>query len=993
MRILLLINFILGFAFNSIAQQRELEFQNFTQGNGLPSNECYFIYRDSKNFLWIATDQGVVRYNGNNMERFELPDNVVFKIREDDKGRIWFFSHTGRLSYFFNGTVYPYKFNNLISAIFKSILIIDGYVDNNDNVVLAGKYKYQNCRISGSGKIEITQNTVNAYKDSMIYLVSPFPKDNLFTQQTGFSLIKPDTVFIKFKTGNEEMLYSIPCKTGATNQFGCITMNKKDLFFFTNDKIIKICADGSYKVKQFPANILCLSAGKDNKMWVGMIKHGCILLNTDLEEIQNTQLLEDKSISSITSDYEGGTWFSTLEKGVYYLKSIHVYNLNGDSILNQPVFRLCNLADSAFLFANKEGVYKFSNNTSSAVYKMKNERIIDLFTDDDNNIYFAGKLSIKPVYLGEIRRQNDNPGKKIAIMHTSTEVAMLSKNKYLFGQGVMLDRADFTNTSINNINNDFLHADVTILNINPGIIFCDLKKQAWMGSISGLYKLNEKHDILIPFKDTSTFFQKGISAMRQMENGLYTIGIRFGGIVLMEDSVIIGNITESNGLLSNSIKYLMPLKDQLWAATAKGISVVQFRSYHPLKYTITNIGNNEGFYNNIIYQLMPFQENILAATSNGIYVFEDPAQFLNRIQPPIPLYINSVNYYKGDTTNISDITVPFKNNRLKIKYSAISYNSGDEIKYYYRLDDNGSWHTINATELLLENLSPGKYHLELKADIPSQQRFSDIQKLTITIEKPWWQNNWLRFGALLFVALLTYTLYRNRLIKIKKRERQKAIDRTTMIELEQTALRSQMNPHFIFNCLTSIQQLIVTGKSTQANEYLVRFARLIRKTLELSTRPYIKIADEKDYLTEYLILEELRITDQFNFSIEMDNNIDIHKTEIPNMMLQPIVENAIRHGIKHLENKKGNIIISFKRSEGYIICSVTDNGVGRNEIKDSKNLFSEQKSFGMEIIRKRLELQPGNKEGDFFIEIKDLQDSEGNVLGTQVIIQLPYKST
>ena len=161
-----------------------------------------------------------------------------------------------------------------------------------------------------------------------------------------------------------------------------------------------------------------------------------------------------------------------------------------------------------------------------------------------------------------------------------------------------------------------------------------------------------------------------------------------------------------------------------------------------------------------------------------------------------------------------------------------------------------------------------------------------------------------------------------------------------MLELEQTALRSQMNPHFIFNCLTSIQQLIVSGNIVDANDHLVKFARLIRKTLELSARPYIKLKDEKDYLEEYLALEQLRIPGQFEFSIAIDGNINISKTEIPNMMLQPIVENCIRHGIKHLENKKGTISISFHQHPDFILCTITDNGIGRNNNEKQAEMLS-----------------------------------------------------
>ena len=476
--------------------------------------------------------------------------------------------------------------------------------------------------------------------------------------------------------------------------------------------------------------------------------------------------------------------------------------------------------------------------------------------------------------------------------------------------------------------------------------------------------------------------------MRQMDNGLYTIGVRFGGIVLMRDTTIIANITEADGLLSNSIKYLLPLKDQLWAATAKGISVINFQAYNPLKYTITSIGRNEGFYNVIINQLMLFKEDIIAATNSGIYTIENPSVFLNHEPLSIPLYISSINYYKGDTSNISTLSVPYSNNRIRIKYKAVCFNAPEEVKYYYRFDDNDTtWQTASGTELLLENLSPGTYKLEIKAAVTNQHRFSGLQRLVIKIEKPWWQNNWLRFLAILVFAGIAFMVYKSRIRAIRRKE----MLNHRMTELEQTALRSQMNPHFIFNCLTSIQQLIISGKTTDANEHLVKFARLIRKTLELSARPYIRIAEEKEYLEEYLFLEQLRIPGQFEYSIDIDPAIDINKTEIPNMMLQPIVENCIRHGIKPLESKKGMIQISIKKMPGHILCSVEDNGIGREFAWKERNKLTEQKSYGMGIVRKRLELLAETEDGNFSLDITDLRNESGNPEGTKVILQLPFK--
>ena len=234
---------------------------------------------------------------------------------------------------------------------------------------------------------------------------------------------------------------------------------------------------------------------------------------------------------------------------------------------------------------------------------------------------------------------------------------------------------------------------------------------------------------------------------------------------------------------------------------------------------------------------------------------------------------------------------------------------------------------------------------------------------------------------------------RYRIKKVQADEERKTALNAKIAELEQTALRAQMNPHFIFNCLTSIQQLIVTGDKTEANEYLVKFARLIRKTLDLSASPFISIKDEMEYLAEYMFLEQLRITGRFEYFIDADKTIDAEKIHIPNMMIQPVVENCIRHGIKSLEHRKGFINVHFKMNEGKLTCTVKDNGIGRkNSANESADLIK-HKSYGIDIIEKRLKVFEELNDEQMGVEIKDLFNDDATPAGTEVILQLPYKIT
>jgi hypothetical protein len=974
MKIPLIVLLLLAFGFNSFCQQKEFEFKNLTTENGLPSNESYFVFRDSKDFLWFATDQGVVRYSGGKMEKFELPDNVVFKIYEDSKGRIWFFSHTGKLAYFFKERIYAYRYNDNIIKALKTVIISNAYVNDNDEIIINSAFR--NVKISAQGVIT-TYPYENLKSDSTVFSISPTGNNNnqFFAQVNTANYEYLRYVSIKLKISGTIISYTFPGISEAFSQYGCVTENANNFFFFFGKNLIKLNADGSYKKISFSGIISCIEIDKQN-IWVGLIKNGAILLDTGLNVVYKDPTLINKSVTSIRKDYEGGTWFSTLEKGIFYLKNSGIKHLTGDSSINQPVFRLFKTSDSSLLFGNKDGVFRFSKGHIYPVTLQKYSQITDIFEDGYKNVFILGNKEIRKCGLGEYVKIKDVYFKKCFFLYSASERAILTENKYLVNSYSGISCFDIAAQLKTNEGSGCLDYNITSSN-GQGIIFIDSQKKMWRGTINALYSYNADNSAPVQFKPDDSLFNKGVTCIRQLHNDVYAIGIRFGGIVLMQDTTVIANITEKNGLLSNSIKYLLPLKDQLWAATANGISVISFQSYAPIKYSITNIGKNEGLYNIIINQLLPFGSSIMASTSNGIYEIENAAQFLNTSPKPIPFYINTVSYYKGDTSDISSITLPYNNSRIVIKYSAICFNLADDTKYYYRFDNvDTSWHEITSTELLLENLIPGTYNLQVKAAIPAEQRFSDIKRIQIKI----------------IILSLGYAFFQNRIKKIQNRENQNTILRTKMVELEQTALRSQMNPHFIFNCLTSIQQLIISGNKTDANEYLVKFARLIRKTLELSASSFITVEEETGYLKEYLVLEQLRIPGQFEFSINIDADINVHKTEIPSMMLQPIIENSIRHGIKHLENKKGHIDISLRRHGEYVLCTISDNGVGRAKSGESKgSSFIENKSYGMEIVTRRLSAISFHHKNEGTIEVEDLLNTDGSSAGTKVTMQLPFK--
>ena len=212
------------------------------------------------------------------------------------------------------------------------------------------------------------------------------------------------------------------------------------------------------------------------------------------------------------------------------------------------------------------------------------------------------------------------------------------------------------------------------------------------------------------------------------------------------------------------------------------------------------------------------------------------------------------------------------------------------------------------------------------------------------------------------------------------------------MQAEQKALRAQMNPHFIFNALSSIQRFIVAKNALQAHEYLSKFGSLIRHILDNSKHTFISIQEEVETLKLYIELEALRFDNSFEYSITIDPAIDEYNTEIPTMIIQPFVENAIWHGLLH-RSSKGKLIIDIQKEKEALVCIIEDNGIGREASEEIKknNVHKIHASAGMEITEGRLKNLKDSTQSNYAVHIHDLKDDSGKASGTRVRITFSTK--
>jgi hypothetical protein len=388
---------------------------------------------------------------------------------------------------------------------------------------------------------------------------------------------------------------------------------------------------------------------------------------------------------------------------------------------------------------------------------------------------------------------------------------------------------------------------------------------------------------------------------------------------------------------------------------------------------------------------------------NQVYRFYIPAlkQATKLTQAVIPSDQSRPLHIYVDKLLVNDVPMPLTTDEIELKnwqnslrftFACKGASVQDSLLFSYRLKGyEKSWHSTHSTSLQYNNLPPGKYALEIKVDKSPYANSPEQFILPVNIQAQWWQSLWLRLGAAAVLILLAFYIYRLRVRRVKEEERLKASYEKKIAEIEMKALRAQMNPHFIFNCLNSINRYIVKSDHITASNYLTRFSKLIRHILDNSASGIIPLETEIETLDLYVQMEAMRFHDKFSYTITTDPAISSQQALIPSMLVQPYVENAIWHGLLHKKTGNPELRIAFtKIDQGLLQVLIEDNGIGRQMAAQLKSKESvKNKSQGLQITSDRLELIKNLYGIDANAEITDLYNDDGLPTGTRVTITLP----
>lgn len=461
----------------------------------------------------------------------------------------------------------------------------------------------------------------------------------------------------------------------------------------------------------------------------------------------------------------------------------------------------------------------------------------------------------------------------------------------------------------------------------------------------------------------------------------------FNGVYIYKNNGEIVHFDEQDGLNSGLIySFVQDGDSNIWVGTNQGINRFKLPDYYAGSYpNILSFGKKDGFtgvecnVNGAYHD----GENLWFGTVDGLMKF-DPAGYIRNNIPPV-LSITGTKLFYADTLLQSGVVLPYNQNHITFNFLGVSLSNPEQVKYSFKLEGfDQKWSPPDyLNPATYSGLSPGRYTFRLKSANSRGVWNEHPVEFSFQIKEHFTQTAWFQLSSGAFVLGIIGWIYYMQVRRYKvKRDLERKLD-----SLKLKALRSQMNPHFIFNSMNSIQYFINHNEKLEANRYLSKFASLMRKMLNNSREELIPLGDDLAALDLYLQLEKMRFEDKFDYELIYEKE-EIKELMIPSMVIQPFVENAIIHGFKKIDYR-GKLRVEFSMSRDYLVCIIDDNGRGVKNTLTSKALTS-HKSASTGITEERLQTLTKLHKQQRELFITDKSDENSELTGTRVEIRFPY---
>lgn len=894
MKIYCLILCIAAMCFTVSAREKLL--RHYTTAQGLPANNVYSIYQDARQYMWFGTEAGLCKYDGihfqNYTERDGLPDKDIMEIFGTPGGNIYAIGYNGKIA-FYTGS----KFVNIGGDTLRSGLVSGVLPDGH-----GGNW------IWGEKLIDIANATARDWTGAMPMSKDKILQSEVYAKDTLLVFIG-NTVYL-FSRGKCTALAMFDARLITERALGAFTYGKDGFVFYTRSRIYLFVRQGA---KLLLKNIVEPGGRIEN---IKMVNGKCLVAINGKGLLEYAALTGKPSgdvyvpgsfIGKIYPDREGGLWLAAASNGVYYLSDpeIFFYSIPHTGEL-KGIRALACRSSGELLLGMDDG--RIISKTGAGFKTLQQSSIA-------NNRIVVMKVRGQVLWAGSVnalyRLKPTGPGWEYAAIKATKDIAFTPDTAALLVaayNGVFLLH---TKTRLTD----------TIYNKRVTAVFEDAKKTLWLGTPEGLWT-----------RDKGMMRRYDIHAQRPLNAHIKNIIGTPGdikwivtankGLVAIENNRQL-QVNTDNGLASNICNAAFAEGDSIvWVATANGIGRV---SYNPATLQVSGIRNyNQAadLDDNAVNSICIQGDTIWAGTDMGLIGFNKNWQPAFHLHPPV--YITSAGSRQQPVLHDRDKLPPGAGD-IEFNYIAVSYRNKGLFRYAYRLlGIDTQWRYTISNIVSYNNLHPGAYVFEVTT-IEAGGNKGQVARFHFVVRTVFWKTTWFIMGiavlGIIVIAGCVYWLHRRKLGRERLQRK--------LVELELAALRAQMDPHFIFNCLNSIEYYFLENNKKQAIFYLGKFSKLLRQTLEFSRCQFITLKEEIDFLHNYIALERMKLDDIFSYTITVGPGIESEAVYVPPLLLQVYVENAIRHGLKNKKDGAGKLSIRFNSFDKILFCEIEDNGVGR----------------------------------------------------------------
>ena len=927
--------------------------------SGLPSNSVYDIFQDSKGFMWFATGKGLCRYDGNNFKTFTADFQTSKSgscIAEDAFGRIWYANFDGFLYYVEKGSLKALPQKTSLGYYRFGIIQNELFLIQPEAILV---YDLKSLKVKA-------KHVINDKEVRFCYAT----KEKFYVLGNYLYELGNKNGIKKHKLPEDFYAEIITPIINTWNQKLIINSKSTAIYYsFEKGKFSKFKLNNSI---DFTQN----TAITDDEIWIctpnGMHK-------IDLLSNQNKTYFTDQNISYILKDKHNNYWISTLNKGVLFIQ-----DFSNNFIDLQPRPNSLSLGkNEVFIGAEKDLIYKLNckNLQTEIIYESKsNHSISQIFADTINEKVFFNSFKFNilnknnqitnefSIAIKDIKKVD----KKYFSFAASGLLGIFCVDKNLksswdtifeknkkedfsgFNQALLLNNTNGKSTEYNAINNTIYYAT------NNGLIAItnDGKTQ----------ELKHKNETLFLVKIQK--YKDNIIGLSTAEK-LYSVNAE-NVVTRFKLPDFIAKEKFNRFFIRNQYCYLFSTNsvyeyDFETQNTQKVISLS-----NDIEATDVILKNNQLFF--------ATSKGIVIKNRNEIGNFPKPKLIINEIQ---------INGKRREVNQLKELN-PDEND-VAINFSTLAFVPNESYSVSYKIN-NSEWKTLdlNDKNLKLYSLASGNYTIQLA--IKHDNLKIDLQTIQFEIKKPFWLKPLFLFGfGFVFLGLI-YALYKFQIRKLEKRNQlllEKVNLEKNLNQSKLKAIKSQMNPHFFYNALNTIQSFILSNEKKQAVSYLSKFSNLTRTILEMTEKETISIAEEVKTLSLYLDIEKARFEEDFNYHILVDDEIDAENIKIPTMLLQPYVENAVKHGLLHKQGEKA-VTIHFQKETEHIKISIDDNGIGRQkstELNAIKN--KNHNSFATEAMQNRVNLLNQYNQKNISIQYIDKTNLNNQPTGTSVVFEIP----